>query len=66
MSYEPGMSISLQNKKCIVFFRGKKYELHGEFENYSDALRAGEDHCQTLGWVGSGKADRRSGGNPPR
>ena len=33
MPYETEMSISL-HRKCIVFFRGQKYVLSGEFNNY--------------------------------
>jgi len=45
------MSIALENRRCIVVFRGQKYVLPSEFENFSDALRAGEEFCRNLGWV---------------
>jgi hypothetical protein len=52
MPYEPGMSIVLEDRKCIVFFRGKKHVLPGEFSGYDQATRAGEEFCRSLGWGG--------------
>ena len=52
MPYEPGMSISLENRKCIVFFRGQKHVLPGEFNTFDEARRAGEEFCRKLGWSG--------------
>ena len=46
------MSISLENHKCVVFFRGQRYVMPGEFDKLVDALRAGEEFCRKLGWAG--------------
>lgn len=51
MPYEPGMSIALENRKCIVFFRGKRHVVPGEFDSFEAARRAGEEFCRKLGWV---------------
>ena len=51
-TYEPGMSIALENRKCVVFFRGQKHTLPGEFDGFDQARRAGEEFCRNLGWVG--------------
>ncbi len=53
MPYEPGMSIALENHKCIVFFRGQKHIVPGKFDRLSNALRAGEELCRKLGWTNS-------------
>jgi hypothetical protein len=52
MPYEPGMSIALENRKCVLYFRGQKYILPGEFDGLGEALRAGEEFCRKLGWAG--------------
>ena len=50
--YEEGMSISLENRKCVVFFRGQRYVLPGEFDAFRTAKQAGEEFCRRLGWLG--------------
>lgn len=52
MPYEQGMTVAIENKKCIVHFRGKRYELPGTFEDFAAARKAGEDFCKRLGWAG--------------
>ena len=52
MPYERGMSIGLDNRKCIIHFRGHRYDLHREFHNLEDARKAGEAFCRRLGWAG--------------
>jgi hypothetical protein len=52
MAYEKGMSIAWENRKCIVHFRGNRYELPGEFETFMKAQEAGMTFCRSLGWTG--------------
>jgi hypothetical protein len=54
MAYEEGMSIQYDGiKKSVrVLFRGKEYKLPGPYRDTNEGMKAGEDFCRGLGWVG--------------
>ncbi|MER8960810.1 hypothetical protein NKI48_23840 [Mesorhizobium sp. M0644] len=52
MPYEVGMTIGLENGRCIVHFRGVRHELPGTYKTFAEANRAGEEFCRKLGWAG--------------
>lgn len=57
MKYEAGMQIiyDVVQKGVFIEFRGVGHYLEGPFASRSEAVRAAEDHCRTLGWDGTPK-----------
>lgn len=50
--YEAGMKVVYdpQSRKVIVNFRGRVQVLPDFYDRETDAVAAGERHCQHLGW----------------
>ena len=54
MTYELGMNIKWSeiDKKCVVHFRGERYELPGTYPTSEAAMQAAEKFCRQRGWTG--------------
>jgi hypothetical protein len=61
--YEPGMKIRFDREsgQVTVTFRGRITVLPGNFTDEAMAVRAGERHCQSLGWGSIPNAGARGG-----